>query len=131
MRRMAIALALLAAGIGGALAQGGDAAAGATVFKKCMSCHAIGEGAKTKVGPELNGVVGRPAGSIADFKYSQAMLDAGKGGLVWSPETLTQFLHKPRDFVKGTKMTFPGLDKPEDIANVIAYLATFPPPPAQ
>ncbi len=130
MVRTAIAIAVLMLSGGGALAQG-DVALGETVFKKCMACHAVGEGAKNKVGPELNGVVGRTAGSI-DFSYSQAMKDAGAGGLVWTPETLAQFLAKPKDFVKGTKMTFAGLAKPEDAVNVIAYLATFsPPPPAQ
>ena len=133
MVRTAIAIAVLMLSGGGALAQGGDAALGETVFKKCMACHAIGEGAKNKVGPELNGVLGRTAGST-DFNYSQAMKDAGAGGLVWTPDTLAQFLPKPKDFVKGTKMSFMGLAQPEDVANVIAYLATFSPdfqPPAQ
>lgn len=135
MVRTAIAIAVLMLSGGGALAQG-DVALGETVFKKCTTCHAVGEGAKNKVGPELNAVLGRTAGTLEGFNYSQAMKDAGAGGLVWTPETLAQFLPKPRDFVKGTKMSFAGLAKPEDVANVIAYLATFspdfqPPPPAQ
>ncbi|WP_423069080.1 c-type cytochrome [Devosia sp. CN2-171] len=115
----------------------GDPAAGEIVFKKCATCHAVGEGAKTKVGPVLNGVFGRTAGTLEGYKYSKAMIDAGAGGLVWTPETVQHFLAKPRDFVKGTKMTFPGLPNPQDEENVIAYLLTFspdfvpPPPPAQ
>ena len=109
---------------GSAYAQG-DAAAGANVFKKCAACHAVGEGAKNKVGPELNQLIGRVAGTAPDFKYSQAMTDAGTGGLVWSAETLHQFLTKPKDFVKGTKMSFPGLKEQADIDNIVAYLTSF------
>ena len=79
-----------------------------------------------KVGPELNGVVGRTAGTAADFKYSDAMIEAGKGGLVWTPDKLDAWLKKPKDVVAGTKMTFAGLADQADIDNVIAYLQTFP-----
>jgi cytochrome c len=135
MMRITIAVAALLFSASGALAQG-DAAAGETVFKKCASCHSVGEGAKNKVGPVLNGVFGRTAGTLPDYKYSKAMTDAGAGGIVWTEVTLKEFLAKPRDFVKGTKMSFPGLPKPEDEDNVIAYLLTFSPdytpaPPAQ
>ena len=126
MVRTAIAIAALMVSTGGALAQG-DVALGEQVFKKCTVCHAVGEGAKSKVGPVLNGVLGRTAGTLEGFNYSQAMKDAGAGGLVWTPETVGQFLVKPKDFVKGTKMSFMGLAKPEDVANVVAYLATFSP----
>ena len=114
---------------GSALAQG-DAEEGKNEFRKCMACHAVGEGATNRVGPVLNDVFGRVAGTFEGYKYSQAMIDAGAGGLVWSDETLHQFLTKPRDLVKGTKMTFPGLKEPADIDNVIAYLATFSTAPA-
>lgn len=131
MKRIAIALSLLLASAGGAFAQGdaaaGDAAAGETVFKKCAACHAVGEGAKNKVGPHLNDVLGRTAGTLEGFKYSPAMIKAGEEGLVWTPETLAEFLAKPKDFVKGTKMAFGGLPNPDDAANVIAYLQTFSP----
>lgn len=124
MKVLALGLVISALLAGAAFAEG-DAAAGANVFKKCASCHAVGEGAKNKVGPELNLLIGRTAGTAPDFKYSQAMIDAGAGGLVWSAETLHQFLVKPKDFVKGTKMSFPGLKEQADIDNVVAYLATF------
>jgi cytochrome c len=112
-------------------AQAQDVAAGEKVFKKCMACHAVGEGAKNKVGPVLNGVIGRTAGTVPDYTYSQAMKDAGAGGLVWNDETLHQYLEKPKEFVKGNKMAFPGLKKPEERDNVIAYLKTFSPAATQ
>ncbi|MBK0328517.1 cytochrome c family protein [Rhodobacteraceae bacterium F11138] len=103
----------------------GDADKGEKVFKKCKACHAVGPDAKNKVGPELNGIVGAPAMHNPDFKYSDAMKEAAEGGLVWDEESLAAFLTKPRDFMKGTKMTFAGLRKEADIANVIAYLQSF------
>lgn len=105
----------------------GDAAAGETVFKKCIVCHAVGEGAKNKVGPELNDVFGRTAGTVENFAYSQAVKDAGAGGLVWNEETLTKWIKKPKDFIAGTKMSFAGLDDDKAIADLLAYLQTFSP----
>lgn len=105
----------------------GDAEKGEKVFKKCKACHAVGEGAKNKVGPTLNGIMGAPAAHLGDeFKYSDAMKEAAAGGLVWNEETLSEFLTKPKDFMKGTKMSFAGLRKESDVVNVIAYLQTFP-----
>jgi cytochrome c len=104
----------------------GDGAAGEKVFKKCTACHAVGEGAKHKVGPQLNGVLGRTAGTAEGYKYSKAMIEAGSGGLIWSAETVSQYLHDPKGFVKGNKMAFAGLKENADVANVIAYLAGFP-----
>jgi cytochrome c2 len=126
-----LALGLVAAALMAVpAAAAGDAAAGETVFKKCQACHAVGEGAKNKVGPELNNLFGRVAGSHADFKYSKAMIEAGAGGVVWSAETLHAFLTKPKDFIKGTKMSFPGLKEQADIDNLVAYLETFSTAPA-
>lgn len=99
-----------------------DSAAGEIVFKKCAACHAIGEGAKNRVGPELNGLIGRPAGTINGFKYSPAMLSSG---LVWDAATLANYLKSPKDLVPKTKMAFAGLKADEDIANIIAYIAQF------
>jgi cytochrome c len=126
MLRTTTVLAVLMLSAGNAFAQG-DVAAGETVFKKCGTCHAVGEGAKTKVGPVLNDVFGRTAGTLEGFKFSPAMVKAGEEGLVWTHETMAEFLAKPRDYVPGTRMAYPGLPKPEDIANVIAYLETFSP----
>ena len=104
-----------------------DVDAGANVFKRCGACHAVGEGAKNKVGPELNELFGRTAGTIADYNYSKAMIEAGQNGLVWDPMTLGPYLHKPKEHVPGTKMSFPGLPNQKDIDNLLAYLATFSP----
>ena len=103
----------------------GDAAKGEKVFKKCKACHAVGEGAKNKVGPMLNGIIDSPAAANPDFKYSKPMKEAAEGGLVWDAANMTEYLTKPKDFIKGTKMSFAGLKKEADIENVLAYLATF------
>ena len=102
-----------------AVAMAGDPEAGEKVFKKCAACHALEEG-KNKVGPSLFGVVGREVAST-DFKYSDPMHALGG---VWTPERLAEYLTKPKDMVPGTKMSFAGLRKEEDRANIIAYLAT-------
>ncbi len=120
--------AIIAAGlflVSTSLTQAQDVAAGETVFKKCKACHAVGDGAKNKVGPQLNDLFGRTAGSIEGFKYSKAMVAKGEEGLVWDDESLAQYLSKPRSFIKGTRMAFAGLKKEEDIVNITAYLRTF------
>jgi cytochrome c2 len=99
-------------------AQAGDAAAGAKVFKKCKACHYV-DRKRNKSGPHLVNIVGRAAGAVEGFKYSKAM--AGSG-LVWDEATLAGFLAKPKKYLKGTKMSFSGLRKDTDIANVISYL---------
>ena len=103
----------------------GDAAKGEKVFNKCKACHAVGDDAKNKVGPVLNGIVGAAAGQNPDFKYSDALMAMAGEGLVWDEESLEAFLKKPKDFMKGTKMTFAGLRKDDEVEDVIAYLATF------
>ena len=97
----------------------GDPAKGEKVFVKCKACHALD---KNKIGPHLDGVIGRKAGSIDGFKYSSAMEAKAKQGLVWNDDTLNEWLTNPRKFIPGTKMVFIGLPKPDDRANVIAYL---------
>lgn len=98
---------------------------GKKVFKKCKACHQVGEGAKNKTGPELNGIFGRAAGSADGYKYSSGFKKANEAGLVWSQETLTEFLTKPRAFVSGTKMSFSGFKKEKDIKAVLEYLKSF------
>ena len=100
-----------------ALAQG-DSAAGEKVFNKCKVCHAADE-PQNKVGPHLGGLVGRTAGSVEDFRYSNAMKDSG---ITWSEETLAEYLADPRGYIKGNRMAFVGLKDEEEIADVIAYL---------
>jgi len=121
---LGMATAILTA-VGSAHAQDpspGNAEAGAAVFKRCMACHQIGPDAKNGVGPVLNGVVGRPAGVYPDYSYSAANKNSG---LTWDEPTLTTYLRAPRKLVPGTKMTFAGLSKDQDIADVIAYLKEF------
>lgn len=121
--------ALCAAGAVGA-EDIGDAEAGAKVFKKCAACHQVGSGAVDKVGPHLNGVFGSAAGGHEGYRYSKSMVSAGEDGLVWTAETLDAFLEKPKSVVPKTRMSFRGLKKPEDRANLLAYLRTFSDNPA-
>lgn len=112
-------------------AQAQDVAAGEKVFKKCAACHAVGEGAKNKVGPQLNGIIGRAAGTVPDYNYSEAMKTAGAGGLVWNDENLHKYLEQPKEFIPGNKMAFAGLKKEDERDNVVAYLKTFSPAATQ
>lgn len=96
----------------------GDAVQGEKVFKKCAACHSIEEG-KRKIGPSLYGVLGRTSGTLDGFRYSKAMQSAG---IVWTEETISEYLANPRAYIKGNRMAFVGLKKPEDRADVIAYL---------
>ena len=97
-----------------------DAAEGEKVFGKCKSCHAID--GKDKTGPHLNGIVGRNHGASEGFKYSDAMM--ALSAEIWTEEAIYTFLKNPKVSMPGTKMGFAGLAKPEDRANVVAYLAT-------
>ena len=119
-----LATALVLAGTGFAQAAG-DAATGEKVFNICAACHAVGPDAKNKVGPVLNGVIGRTAGTLPGFTYSDAMIAAGQSGVVWTDEELNIYLTNPKELVPGTKMSFPGLKKDDERADVIAYLETF------
>ena len=127
---MRICSSLIFGAVFGALAMPtlaqGDADAGKKVFNKCKACHMVGEGAKNRVGPELNGVVGRPIATAPDFKYSKAFMDKAADGHAWTEEELAAYLADPKGYIPGNKMAFVGLKKDEDIANVIAYLKTFP-----
>ena len=96
-----------------------SAAEGAKVFMKCSACHSIAEGGANKIGPALWGVLGRPAGSVPGYKYSKAMAAHGKN---WSFEEMNAFLIKPKDWIKGTKMSFAGLKNAKERAAVILYL---------
>ncbi|KPH07769.1 cytochrome c [Rhizobium sp. BK619] len=109
---------------GHAGAQEGDATAGATVFKKCATCHVV-ESDTNKVGPSLNKLFGRKAGTHPDFAYSAAMKAAGEGGLVWDETVLRDYLHNPKAKVKGTKMAFVGVKDDQEITDLIAYLKQY------
>lgn len=98
---------------------------GEKVFRKCKACHQVGDGAKNRVGPVLTGIIGQPAGQVDGFKYSNALTAMADDGLVWDTENLHAFLANPKGFMKGTKMSFAGLRKDEDLAAITAYLASF------
>lgn len=103
-----------------ALLAAADPAKGEKVFSKCKACHKVDN--KNSIGPHLNGVVGRNVASISDFKYSDAMVKHATEAPVWTPEAIQEFIENPKADVPGTKMAFQGLPKPEDRADVIAYL---------
>ncbi len=96
-----------------------SAAEGEKVFKKCTACHSIAKGGANKIGPALWGVLGRKAGSVPEYKYSKALVAHGKS---WSFEEMNGFLIKPKDWIKGTKMSFAGLKNEKDRAAVILYM---------
>ena len=117
------ALALATLTFAGA-ARAQDAAAGEQVFKKCAICHAIGEGAKNKVGPELNGLDGRHSGTAPGYSYSEANK---KSGVVWAKDTFEKYINDPRAMIPGTKMIFPGIKDPKEVENLWAYVSQFGP----
>tara|TARA_B110001454_G_C12638089_1_gene399990 strand:- start:238 stop:762 length:525 start_codon:yes stop_codon:yes gene_type:complete len=96
-----------------------SASEGSKIFKKCAACHSIAQGGTNKIGPALWGVLKRKAGSLTDYKYSKAMVEHGKQ---WSFEEMNGFLLKPKDWIKGTKMSFAGLKNSKDRAAVILYM---------
>lgn len=98
----------------------GDAGAGETIFVQCKTCHLLEEG-KNGVGPSLYGVIGREAGSIDGFNYSDA--NAGSG-ITWTPEIMFEYLEAPREYLPGTRMAYPGLKDAQDRADLIAFLTT-------
>ena len=118
----ALIMTVLIAGPAIADENGGDAEKGAKVFKKCQACHTIEDGGPNKIGPNLHGLIGRTAGTLAGFSYSDAMKAKGAGGLVWTEETLKTYLEKPSAYVPGTAMIFIGLRKDKDRDNIVAYI---------
>jgi cytochrome c len=103
----------------------GDPAAGAQVFAKCRTCHQVGPNAANGIGPHLNGLFGRRAAGLDNFRYSRSLERAGAGGLEWHADTLDPYLENPRSYASGTRMSFAGLKDKADRDNVIAYLRTF------
>ena len=119
MQKLLIAATALLISAGLASAEG-DVKAGKKAFKTCKACHTVKAG-KNKTGPTLFSILGQTAGQVDGFKYSDAMANSD---IVWDEETLTAFLTKPKKFLPGTKMSFAGFKKPEDIENLLAYLAS-------
>jgi len=120
--------AAIAAGAGAAIlakaesAAAQDSAAGKASFAKCQACHAVGQGAKNKLGPELNGLAGRKAGAAAGYQYSPALKNAG---FAWDQSSFSDFLQNPRTKVPGNKMAFAGMKDKAEAASLWAYLQQF------
>lgn len=125
VRIVAFSLATLFVSMTPAAAE--DLQNGANVFKKCRACHDVGAGAKNKVGPVLNGIYGRTAGSAAGFNYSDAIKEAGAKKLVWDDVTLSAYLESPSTYLPKNKMAFVGIKDEKDRADLIAYMKTMKP----
>lgn len=101
------------------------AARGATLFdKECSRCHQVGADAKNKVGPHLDLIIGRKAGSVEAFRYSSALKEAGENGLHWDEASLDQYIEKPRDFIKGNRMSYRGMASSDDRKALLTWLGT-------
>jgi cytochrome c len=120
MKSSTVAAALIVASTTAGMAQ--DVQKGKTVFNQCMACHAIGPGAQTKIGPELNGLDGRKAGTAANFSYSDANKNSG---IVWSEATFKDYIKDPRAKVPGTKMIFAGVKNEQQVNDLWAYVSQF------
>jgi cytochrome c len=107
-----------------ATASAQDLAAGEQSFKKCLPCHSVGDGATNKVGPQLNGLEGKKAGTTPDYSYSEANKNSG---LVWSEAVFKEYIMNPMAQMPGTKMAFPGIKNETEIGNLWAYLKQFGP----
>jgi cytochrome c len=122
MKSLLAAAVVLAAMAQGAQAQ--DLAAGEQSFKKCFPCHSVGEGAKNKVGPELNGIDGRKSGTAPDFNYSDANKNSG---ITWGEAVFLDYIKDPRVKIPGTKMIFPGIKNEKEAGDLWSYLKQFGP----
>lgn len=121
--RVAASLAfLLALALAATAQEAGDPNKGKSVYNRCKACHQLGPDARDGTGPQLNGIIGRPVASEDGYRYSDAMTSHGG---TWDAASLTAFLANPRAAMPGTKMAFPGLRSDADVANLLAYLATF------
>ncbi len=121
MRKLVVLTSVLAA-FASAPAVAQDLAAGENSFKKCLACHAVGEGAKNKVGPQLNGLPGRKSGTIEGYNYTAANKDSG---ITWDEATFKEYIRDPRARIPGTKMIFPGIKNEKEQGDLWAYLASF------
>lgn len=130
VRKLSLLVAVAVQWTAAAADEFGDPVAGEKIYKQCKSCHQVGDGAKHRIGPHLNGIFGRQAASHDGFRYSKALVKVGAGGLEWHAETLDAFLENPKAMATGTRMSFRGLKREEDRLNVIAYLRTFSDDPA-
>jgi cytochrome c len=119
---LVLTAAVLAVSAGAARAQ--DLAAGENSFKKCLPCHSVGDDAKNKVGPVLNGLEGRKSGTVEGYSYSEANKNSG---ITWSDETFKDYIKDPRAKIPGTKMVFAGIKNEKEVNDLWAYLKSFGP----
>ncbi len=120
MKALAFSLAALLLSAASSTAQ--DLAAGETSYKKCAPCHSIGEGAKNKVGPQLNGLANRKSGTIEGFNYTEANKNSG---IVWNEQSFAEYIKDPKAKIPGTKMVFAGIKNDAEIKSLWAYMAQF------
>jgi cytochrome c len=120
MKKLILSALVVIASSTAALAQ--DVAAGKTSFNKCLACHAVGDGAKNKVGPELNGLDGRKSGTAPDYSYSDANKNSG---ITWNEAQFKEYIKDPKAKIPGTKMVFPGIKSDEEVNNLWAFLAQY------
>jgi cytochrome c len=125
MSRFILAATLALVALPNCVEAQGNADNGEDVFKKCRACHDVGPDAKNKVGPILNNIIGRKAGAVEGFNYSEANKEAGSKGLVWTEDVLFKYLQNPLTFMPRTKMAFAGLKDEQDRKDVIEYLKKF------
>src|SRR5450432_2715556 len=116
------ALAVIVSSVTATAALAQDVAAGKTSFNKCLACHAIGEGAKNKVGPELNGLNGRKSGAAPDYSYSDANKNSG---ITWNEAEFKTYIKDPKAKIPGTKMIFAGIKNETEVNDLWAYLAQY------
>ncbi|HUC10850.1 MAG TPA: cytochrome c family protein [Stellaceae bacterium] len=116
---VAVAGALLIGLVAAAPSRAADLAAGKRLFAKCRICHTVAAGAPSTVGPNLHGLFGRKAGSLADFNYSPAMKASG---VTWNDGSLAKYLRDPKAFIPGNRMAFPGVSDDSELAGLLAYL---------
>jgi cytochrome c len=122
MKTFVVTAIALAASAGAALAQ--DVAAGEQSFKKCLACHAVGEGAANKVGPQLNGIAGRKSGTVAGYNYTDANKNSG---ITWDQATFLDYIKDPKAKIPGTKMVFAGIKNEKEAGDLWAFVSSFGP----
>ena len=120
MKKLVVTAVLIATFTGTGVAQ--DVEKGANVFKQCQPCHSLGPGAQNKIGPELNGLDGRTAGTVPNFMYSEPNKNSG---IVWNEASFKEYIKDPRAKVPGTKMIFPGVKNEQQANDLWAYIKQF------
>ncbi len=123
MRKLTLsALVVIASSAAASAALAQDAAAGKTSFNKCMACHAIGEGAQNKVGPQLNGLDGRKSGTAPDYSYSEANKNSG---ITWNETQFKEYIKEPKAKIPGTKMAFSGIKNEKEADDLWAFISQY------